>query len=56
MAPPPPATARSILCGMPVLAYIVINIGSGNVLLPDGTKPSPEAMLALRMGSRVGKL
>ena len=22
-----------------------LNIGSGNGLLPDGTKPSPEAML-----------
>ena len=24
---------------------IMVNIGSGNGLLPDGTKPSPEAIL-----------
>ena len=28
-----------------VPALIWINIGSGNGLLPDGTKPLPEAML-----------
>ena len=27
------------------LTYIWVNIGSGNGLLPDGTKPSPEPML-----------
>ena len=26
-------------------AYMLVNIGSGNSLVPDGTKPLPEPML-----------
>ena len=28
-----------------MVTYIWVNINSGNVLLPDGAKPLPEAML-----------
>ena len=37
----------STLCGLvtPYVAEIWVNIGSGNGLLPDGTKPLPEPML-----------
>ena len=28
-----------------MVTYIWVNIGSGNGLLPDGTKPLPEPML-----------
>ena len=30
---------------LPVVTEIGVNIGSGNGLLPDGTKPLPEPML-----------
>ena len=30
---------------MPYGDIDLVNIGSGNALLPDGTKPSPEPML-----------
>ena len=29
-----------------MMAYIWVNLGSGNGLLPDGTKQLPEPMLA----------
>ena len=29
-----------------MVAEIWVNIGSGNSLLPDGTKPLPESMLS----------
>ena len=28
-----------------MVSWILVNIGSGNDLLPDGTKPLPEPML-----------
>ena len=31
--------------------YIWVNIGLGNGLLPDGTKPLPEPMLTYQWGS-----
>ena len=33
---------------MPYGAKILVNIGSGNGLLPDGTKPLPEPMFTIR--------
>ena len=38
---------------MPYGAKIWVNIGSGNGLLPDGTKPLPEPMLTYHQQSRV---
>ena len=32
---------------MPYGAKILVNIGSGNGLLPDGTKPLPEPMFTI---------
>ena len=40
---------------MATWVLLVVNIGSDNGLLPDGTKPLPEAMLtySLSVGSRI---
>ena len=35
----------SLCCDLVPMTEIWVNIGSGNGLLPDGTKPLPEPML-----------
>ena len=36
---------NSLWPNVDMVTYIWVNIGSGNGLLPDGTKPLPEPML-----------
>ena len=39
-------------CGLvtPMMAYNCVNIGQGNALLPDSTKPLPKTLLAYHKG------
>ena len=39
------AVLTRVINNVPVLVVKYVNIGSGNGLLPDGTKPLPEPML-----------
>ena len=40
-----PHHVNSLQPGDDIVAQIQVNVGSGNVFLPDSTKPLPEPML-----------